>query len=1320
MPPDDDMDEIPCLLSESKTAANFDQIVDECIRKTSEKRKITDIEILLKDLHINEEIKPEIKEKLLSLMTEIHLAHIDENGHGFLSYRPGKIEGTLDLHIDPSVPFPKQEPQRHYGVRIMELLDMWAHEMLDIGTYERCTNPKYISYPTIVATFDNDKKIKKVRICGDYRRINTIFPKIHTKHGNIEQERRGLHGKHVYTYGDITDAFNHLVVREDQRSLLALWTPIGVLQPIRLPWGQRNAMEYFDQSMDIILQDIKGHRDEWGRYADDVFSMAKLLRGPISKETTLEELKMHLEKTMEIFKTLAKGGIHMKPSKIHLLLDMAQVLGRKISERGEEPSNKHIQVVKDLQIPTSAKELQYSFHLINYYQLHIPNYWDRATCLQELLLKGTQWKWTAQHTENFNWLRERIISHPVLVPFDPWKPLGLHTDCSNLGLGGWYSHDDKPIAYVNKKLAPNQRLWPIYVREAYAIFYCVKWGRDYIDSSRHVLIIYTDHQSLIWFKYAKGIRVQAWSILMQDVDFIIRYIKGPLNIVADALSRIKCIAEGIPTNEGFIMCIRKLFEWTGPLPADLMWIHTMDDENNAEIRTLINDINKVTNQKKQKIEFLPRTERNIARKWGTAILFPDAEHSIPMLQKLIETKKEASWAILIPSGLLWHVYQKDGGNTPQPKEFIKYFENNTKKLTFTSSGLTWVANIPTVTSDKVMCMLQTSISTTERKSSQILQAMDPANQLSPSFLLSDLVRHQTDIKTIKSEQKNDPVIRAIHNECRQMPGRITDNKRWSIRDGVLHFRNNEKDNWKLVVPSQLHHSLIERTHLQEQHGGINSTIDAILKENYYIIKMKEKVREYIYACELCEFAKAVTNAHGRFSTSRLTAPGQRIYIDFFTDLPDNLLGATAILNIMDGFSGHWEAIPMMNMTAATTADVLVDYCWRHGIPLEILSDMAKTFLAKIQQLIMQALNISMLWTGPRAQHRNRVETKNKPLRLFFKNLKSTHTGYWPALISSLTGASNNITDPITKVSPNKIHFGRELRNPSSFESKRDLNPLAKIISQQPIHRQTAYMKLKYYETLHNELLELYADVAELKDKSRQKDIERLNMKSKPNMRNWQPKVNDLVKIKKHITKPAPGGKGIKNQILFTKAKIIEDLKNGSFMVRDIEKQQTIPVARTNMQPYKGTSEEYLLADVDDTQSPHTPQPGDIVGLREGNVIWFGKTLWADDDEIGVQYLHPTTTDLKIMKLLPYWIPRVAQEIKVKQEGTKVKEEKQSSKSSQSTQQKMLVGKRKPINHEPWTGIDSRDNLMVRWTPLKSEKIPKTIQDKIKTLTIGSL
>ena len=127
--------------------------------------------------------------------------------------------------------------------------------------------------------------------------------------------------------------------------------------------------------------------------------------------------------------------------------------------------------------------------------------------------------------------RETILAYPN---FD--KPFEIHTDASAYQLGAIISQDGKPIAFYSRKLTPTQTRYTTTERELLSIVETLKEFRTILLGQQ--IIIHTDHENLT-YKHFNSDRVLRWRLFVEEYSPDIRYIKGDLNVPADALSRLE-------------------------------------------------------------------------------------------------------------------------------------------------------------------------------------------------------------------------------------------------------------------------------------------------------------------------------------------------------------------------------------------------------------------------------------------------------------------------------------------------------------------------------------------------------------------------------------------------------------------------------------------------------------------------------------------------------------------------------------------------------------------------------------------------------------
>ena len=90
-----------------------------------------------------------------------------------------------------------------------------------------------------------------------------------------------------------------------------------------------------------------------------------------------------------------------------------------------------------------------------------------------------------------------LSSTPVLALPDFTKPFTVECDASNNGIGAVLSHDQHPIEFLSKPLAPKHQAFSVYDKEMLAVVFAVQKWRPYLIG--HPFKIFTDHQTLKYF-----------------------------------------------------------------------------------------------------------------------------------------------------------------------------------------------------------------------------------------------------------------------------------------------------------------------------------------------------------------------------------------------------------------------------------------------------------------------------------------------------------------------------------------------------------------------------------------------------------------------------------------------------------------------------------------------------------------------------------------------------------------------------------------------------------------------------------------------------
>jgi transposase InsO family protein len=134
------------------------------------------------------------------------------------------------------------------------------------------------------------------------------------------------------------------------------------------------------------------------------------------------------------------------------------------------------------------------------------------------------------------------MNPPVLAMADFSQRFVLQTDASSVALGAVLMQEvggqKRPIAFASRTLSNQERKFSAYELECLAVLFGVEKFRMYLE---HVEFdLETDNQALSWclaHPRQTG-RIARWVVRLSAFKFIPHHIKGTLNVVADALSRM--------------------------------------------------------------------------------------------------------------------------------------------------------------------------------------------------------------------------------------------------------------------------------------------------------------------------------------------------------------------------------------------------------------------------------------------------------------------------------------------------------------------------------------------------------------------------------------------------------------------------------------------------------------------------------------------------------------------------------------------------------------------------------------------------------------
>ena len=206
--------------------------------------------------------------------------------------------------------------------------------------------------------------------------------------------------------------------------------------------------------------------------------------------------------------------------------------------------NSRIESVKDWPEPASILEIQVFIGFANFYQRFIESFSRIAASLTALVkdLSNSKKKnqitpiggiLTLEAQDVFNTLKTAFLQAPVLIHFDPEKPIRVETDASGWAIGAILTQPGTtpedfhwhPVAYFFRKMTSPERNYKTHDGEMLAIVKAFKQWQHYLEGARHQIFVLTDHHNLKKFIETKRLsgRQICWAQEASRYNFIIDY-----------------------------------------------------------------------------------------------------------------------------------------------------------------------------------------------------------------------------------------------------------------------------------------------------------------------------------------------------------------------------------------------------------------------------------------------------------------------------------------------------------------------------------------------------------------------------------------------------------------------------------------------------------------------------------------------------------------------------------------------------------------------------------------------------------------------------
>ncbi|XP_021985186.1 uncharacterized protein LOC110881135 [Helianthus annuus] len=255
--------------------------------------------------------------------------------------------------------------------------------------------------------------------------------------------------------------------------------------------------------------------------------------------SSFDQSLMNLEKML---KRYMETKLILNWEKCHFMVTEGIVLGHKISRAGIEVDRAKIDTISQLPPPTSVKSVRSFLGHAGFYRRFIRDFSKITRPMTRLLEKDIPFVFDEECLRAFEFLKEKLVSAPILVSPDWSLPFELMCDASDYAVGAVLGQRREnhfhPIYYASKTLNDAQENYTTTEKELLAVVFAFDKFRSYLVLSKTVVFTYHSALRYLFQKKDAKPRLIRWILLLSEFDIEIKDTKGAKNVAADHLSRL--------------------------------------------------------------------------------------------------------------------------------------------------------------------------------------------------------------------------------------------------------------------------------------------------------------------------------------------------------------------------------------------------------------------------------------------------------------------------------------------------------------------------------------------------------------------------------------------------------------------------------------------------------------------------------------------------------------------------------------------------------------------------------------------------------------
>ncbi|GBG59946.1 hypothetical protein CBR_g66752 [Chara braunii] len=331
------------------------------------------------------------------------------------------------------------------------------------------------------------KKKKELRLCIDYRKLNTQTIKNAGPLPRIDDLLERLGGAKFFSKLDLKSGYHQLEIRQEDRYKTAFKTRYGHFEWLVMPFGLTNAPATFQAAM---TTEFRHMLDRFVLiYLDDILVYSR----------SLDE---HVEHLRSVLERLRQAKYEANRDKCEFARQELEYLGHYVTPQGIHPLADKIEAIRVWPEPTNTTGVRSFMGLAGYYQRFITGYSRIAAPMMRLQSPKVSFVFDDDARRSFQALKTAMLMAPVLSIYDPTLPMRVTTDASGYGIGAVLEqHDDDdchPVEYFSHKVPPINSLDDARKELLAFVMALKRWRHFLLGCCRFTWV--TDNNPLTYYK----------------------------------------------------------------------------------------------------------------------------------------------------------------------------------------------------------------------------------------------------------------------------------------------------------------------------------------------------------------------------------------------------------------------------------------------------------------------------------------------------------------------------------------------------------------------------------------------------------------------------------------------------------------------------------------------------------------------------------------------------------------------------------------------------------------------------------------------------